>query len=41
MRERTLSVSAQDAHKQMLCEHIANVLGELGFRGAPSRTNFR
>ena len=33
--------TAQDAYKQILREHVAPALRELGFRGAPSRGNFR
>jgi len=33
--------TAQDVYKQMLREHVAPALRELGFGGAPSRGNFR
>ena len=33
--------TAQDAYQQILREHVAPALRELGFRAAPSRGNFR
>jgi hypothetical protein len=39
--EQQIAPTAQDAYKQMLREYVAPALRELGFRGAPSRGNFR
>jgi HEAT repeats len=36
-----VGATAQDAYQRMLGEHVAPALRELGFRGAPSRGNFR
>jgi len=36
-----MGTTAQDGYRRILREHVAPALRELGFRGAPSRGNFR